>query len=810
MDEKDKSFGMNNLPELGDLLGDCPTTSEGAADDFRIPNPADSLVNVTIGTYKILSLIGEGGFGKVYKAHDAALGRDVAIKFLWGAPDASRRILFEREARAIAALSKHPNIVAIHHWGEYEGRSYIVLEYVASSVPRLLEEHPEGLPVPMALRIALDCASGLEEAHRHNILHRDIKPANILLEPESGQAKLTDFGLARLGSPSEFTIEGRISGSPAYMSPEQANAETLDERSDIFSLGVTLYELLSRKRPFEGVTTDEIIGRLRRNERVLLKDRRPDLPKPICDLVEKTMAFKAEDRFDNAGELARQLRFALQSLERRGVVALDETGSLGAQDQAGAATGLKLLKRGILAAGITAAVLYSLLVLLPGKSEHAGNNGILQAAVASINEADFAKAAEAFKEALNGNPDHDQARYGYCIALANLGRIQEATETAQAIGNPELRADAEGAIAFLSQPGEARARIAAMTEKSPTAYLRSLLAKLDVVDGNYAQAAGLLDNVSEDQFPFAFQYSDALGALGQACYHLGQYGDATAAFEKVARNAPAPTQKAAQAYLAEIATQRDETRREEIRAKAAEIRNLMNQSDIPVQNVDEWTSRPLTFAVLPGEVKRGRLAVESGLADLLPALMGNQLTTNTPMKMVDRELLRELLAEQELSGTLSTNEGRLRLGRVLGARLLIKCDFTLAGSAEKALVTVDDVETTERIPVPVQEITAPVSVDAVSDAIARVVSDSIREHYPVQGRLQSGTDGPEINIGSAAGVVPGMTFDILSDPETPPIAGAKAVVSDAPGSTSAKVTVSGVDVAAGTAWLVRAQRGGAV
>ena len=179
------------------------------------------------------------------------------------------------------------------------------------------------------------------------------------------------------------------------------------------------------------------------------------------------------------------------------------------------------------------------------------------------------------------------------------------------------------------------------------------------------------------------------------------------------------------------------------------------------------------------------------------------------MKVVDRELLRELLGEQQLSGTLSTNEGRLRLGRVLGARLLIKCDFALAGTSEKALVTVDDVETTERIPVPVQEISAPVALDAVTDTLAKALWERIAEQYPVQGRLQFGTDGPEINIGTAAGVAPGMTFDILADPDAPPLAGAKAVVTDTPGSASAKVTVTGVDTAAGTAWLVRAQRGGA-
>ena len=284
---------------------------------------ADSkaLIGKRLGNFEIVSLLGRGGFGSVYRAKDIKLGRDVAIKFLHGHLDERRKKLFEREARAVAALSKAASIVGIHEWGEIGGQNYIVLEYVEGGAGSLLREHPGGLPVSDALSIAAECAEALQAAHGAGILHRDIKPANILLEPETGQAKLADFGLARLTEDSgEFTLTGGISGSPPYMSPEQAMAAEVDGRSDIFSLGVTLYELLCGERPFTGNSSSQIMERIRRNERVPLQKRRPDFPGRICEIVEKATAHDPEQRYQGAGEFARDLRATLDSLERTGSV----------------------------------------------------------------------------------------------------------------------------------------------------------------------------------------------------------------------------------------------------------------------------------------------------------------------------------------------------------------------------------------------------------------------------------------------------------------------------------------------------------
>jgi hypothetical protein len=426
---------------------------------------------------------------------------------------------------------------------------------------------------------------------------------------------------------------------------------------------------------------------------------------------------------------------------------------------------------------------------------------------------DFSGAASAYKDLLERDPTSDFARYGYCMALAYLGKIEEASRMAASIQASAFRAEAQAAMIFLSQPDDARERIEAIAGTVTTKFIESLLARLVFLEGNPDQAARRLSGLGAEQFRFARQYTEALDTLGKAQYHLNQNAAAKETFEALSQIASGGSKMTAKAYLAEIASRLDETRREDIRARATEIRKLIDQAEEPGEITDEWTSRPLTFVILPGEVKRSRLAIESGLTDLLPSLLGGRLVTDSPMRMVDRELIRELLAEQELSAMLSSREGQLRLGRVLGARLLLKCDFVVIGTNEKLLVTMNDTETTERIPIPVMDIPSPVAVDDVAALLSVSIWEKVREFYPVQGRLYAGTDGPEINVGATVGVRPGMTFEILGDIDAPPIPGAMASLQDTPGSATSRVTVTGVDMAnlstaPESGWFVRQQLNG--
>jgi predicted ATPase/tRNA A-37 threonylcarbamoyl transferase component Bud32/type II secretory pathway predicted ATPase ExeA len=250
-----------------------------------------------LGPYEILAPIGAGGMGAVYRARDPRLNRDVAIKV--AVQQFSAR--FEQEARAIAALN-HPHICQIYDIGP----DYLVLEYV--------EGKPISGPlqVEQAMRLAIQITGALEEAHGRGILHRDLKPGNILVTP-NGTSKLIDFGLAKLITVSDQettqTMEGTILGTIAYMAPEQAEGQTLDERSDVFSFGAVLYEMLSGDRAFRGNSTGNVLKALLRDDPAPL-----EAPAELQRVVGKCLAKKPRDRFSSMAEL----RAALKQIANHG------------------------------------------------------------------------------------------------------------------------------------------------------------------------------------------------------------------------------------------------------------------------------------------------------------------------------------------------------------------------------------------------------------------------------------------------------------------------------------------------------------
>ncbi len=254
-----------------------------------------------LGPYMLLSIIGSGGMGEVWKARDTRLDRIVAIKFL----KAAQSTRFEQEARAIAALN-HPHICQIHDIGV--APDYLVLEYVEGHVLR------GPLEIAEAARLAIQIASALEAAHKRGILHRDLKPANVLVA-ESG-AKLLDFGLAKWSGGSapavSETLEGTILGTAAYMSPEQARGQELDERSDIFSFGAVLYEMLCGEPAFSGASTADILGAVIRDEPAPVK-----APPALAEIVNRCLRKSRNDRFQSMADV----RAALMQFNAQPVVA---------------------------------------------------------------------------------------------------------------------------------------------------------------------------------------------------------------------------------------------------------------------------------------------------------------------------------------------------------------------------------------------------------------------------------------------------------------------------------------------------------
>ncbi len=261
--------------------------------------------------------------GVVYSAHDTRLGRAVAIKVLppeaTADPDRHRR--FIQEARAASALN-HPNIVTIHDIDEDDGTTFIAMELVdGTRLDRLIAQGP--MPVATALEYAAQVASALDAAHGSGIVHRDIKPANILITRD-GRAKVLDFGLAKLVERDEAkdtmtgldTTPGSIMGTAAYMSPEQAEGQPVTARSDIFSLGAVLYEMLSGRRPFAGNSDLGLITAILRDQPPALRSLRPDLPPDVQAIVDRCLAKSPDARYPDARTLKGDLDVAHAKLTR--------------------------------------------------------------------------------------------------------------------------------------------------------------------------------------------------------------------------------------------------------------------------------------------------------------------------------------------------------------------------------------------------------------------------------------------------------------------------------------------------------------
>jgi len=228
-------------------------SAEGVNVTKTFITPADKLQKGTTlaGRYKIIEELGRGGMGVVYKAEDTKLKRTVALKFL--PPELTHisdiKERFMREAQAAAAVD-HPNICTVYEFDEAEEKTFISMAYIeGQSLKKKIESGP--LDLDEAIRIALQVSEGLQEAHKKGVVHRDIKSANIMVT-EKGQAKIMDFGLARMTGGTLLTQEGSTMGTIAYMSPEQARGEEADFRTDIWSLGVVLYEIFSDQLPFKG------------------------------------------------------------------------------------------------------------------------------------------------------------------------------------------------------------------------------------------------------------------------------------------------------------------------------------------------------------------------------------------------------------------------------------------------------------------------------------------------------------------------------------------------------------------------------
>ncbi len=302
--------------EYGRPSHDEPANKLDGALGFLEPSSAPGSLG-RLASYEIEKVVGRGGFGVVLKAFDPALGRAVAIKIL--APElassAAARSRFAREARAAAAVV-HDHVVAIHSVDSWNGLPYLVMPYVAGVSLQERVDRDGPLGAKEVLRIGMQTAQGLAAAHAQGLVHRDVKPSNILLENGVERVKLTDFGLARAIDDASLTQSGVVAGTPQYMSPEQAQGETVDHRSDLFSLGSALYFACTGRPPFRASSTPAVLRRVSDDQPRPLREVNSDVPVWLAEIIERLHAKDRAQRYQTAAELAGVLARQLGNLQR--------------------------------------------------------------------------------------------------------------------------------------------------------------------------------------------------------------------------------------------------------------------------------------------------------------------------------------------------------------------------------------------------------------------------------------------------------------------------------------------------------------
>jgi Tol biopolymer transport system component len=394
----------------------------------------EDLVGKTIGQHRVVEKIGEGGMGVVFKAVDTRLERTVAVKII--NPQAlageETRNRFLRESRAGAALN-HPNICTLYGADEADGVLFMSMEFVdGPSLRAKIDERP--LPLEEALDIAIQAGEGLKAAHQNGIVHRDIKPGNILIN-KSGRVKILDFGLAQMLDLSQFTITGTVMGTPAYMSPEQLQAGKADERSDIWALGVVLYEMLSGRLPFKNQSGQGLAYQIIHQEPEPLTALRSGLPIEIDQIVAKALAKDPAERYQHVDDIL----VDLQVLKKR----IPELGRSTWTAMALVPRKAKSWKRFI---SWAAAGAFSLLAVLavwkPWKALRPQADTQVVRFVVKLPEGDSFQGVGIFGSAIDLSPDGQEVVYA-----ARRGKVRSLFRRSLSDLQPTMIPDTQGAVA---------------------------------------------------------------------------------------------------------------------------------------------------------------------------------------------------------------------------------------------------------------------------------------------------------------------------------------------------------------------------
>ena len=374
------------------------------------------MVGTELGHYAIVEKLGHGGMGEVYRAHDRQLKRQVAIKVLSGAltADEERMARFRREAETVAALN-HPNIVTIYSIGEEDGLHFLTMELVeGKTLDQLIP--PSGLPLKRVFELAIPLADALSAAHERGIVHRDLKPANVMVTGE-GRVKVLDFGLAKLqedagegaeeGATEALTREGLVMGTVPYMSPEQVRGEPADRRSDIFSLGVILYEMAVGRRPFSGGSSAELISSILRDSPLPVTELKAELPHHLGRIIRHCLEKEPQRRYQAALDVRNELKSLEEEVDSGTIVG--ETAALPSGPQPVLTPGSR---RWLVLAGGAALALALAFVGWQVASRRAEEPVVLPATLPAAAEKERPSVAVLFFDNLSGDEELDWLRSG--------------------------------------------------------------------------------------------------------------------------------------------------------------------------------------------------------------------------------------------------------------------------------------------------------------------------------------------------------------------------------------------------------------
>jgi serine/threonine protein kinase len=750
-----------------------------------------SLIDRHLGNYKILSVVGRGGFGTVYRAQDIRLDRFVALKMLRFPMDPDLKAQFVREAKILADMAHHPSIVQIYAWDEYEGNSYFVMEYLDTSAETLLARAGAHLGLRDALRIISDCAAALQCVHERNIFHRDIKPANILIDSRTGRAKLCDFGLARFRT---FDISGvceHIEGTPPYMAPEQITHGQIDARTDLYELGITLYRLLSGHLPYEGRTVGDVIEKIRSEPPCALSEYRPDLTESVRAIVDRAISKRPGDRYHTAAELKRAVDQILLDLDSSGETRVHSHRPNQRRSS---------WRRRAWALGAIALVFASVFLIDRQVDRPPWPEAVAQAKEL-VDSGDLDEAQAALQAYVANHPADDRALYVFGFVHLLRGEFEASAAQFGAIEDEGLREEGLSALTFARENENARASLEAALKLVPTKYPALLLASLDVANGNYQQAINRLRTVEETGFNFEWQRRDMRRLLAQAYLAIDDYDAAQAQLSRLSDEDPITD-----VMRIQIAKQREAETREAISTQIQRIRSYATS----VTPDDEWTSRPISARVEPPTAVRAYFDHTRDLARYFSGLLAPHLESNSnrPISIVDRESIGDVLFEQELA-TMVPNGDSVALGKILGARLMIEPEFGSMLGQEFVRIRLIDTETSEvaqleRIAIPPGF--GANDVDEWLEKIAQKISEVVAQQYPLQARISANGSGAQINIGSNCGVSVGRQFDVFPTPQSAnPLDGVFAEVVDPVGTDSAPVRLNGASIQSlpTTGWFAR-------